>query len=50
MQLSAALATIGEYDFPEKWTNLLPELISKLNSDWPVRNGVLETANTIFQR
>lgn len=49
-QLSAALSTIGEYDFPEKWQNLLPELVQKLSPDWRVSNGVLLTANTIFKR
>jgi exportin-2 (importin alpha re-exporter) len=51
-QLIEALTTIGEYDFPHKWDNLLVELVQKLKteSDWQVRNGVLMTANTIFKR
>ena len=49
-QLSAALSTIGEYDFPHNWQNLLPELVSKLNNDWKLVNGVLQTAHAIFKR
>lgn len=51
-QLIEALTTIGEYDFPLKWENLLPQLVGKIQteSDWQVRNGVLMTANTIFKR
>ncbi|DBA04462.1 TPA: hypothetical protein N0F65_010058 [Lagenidium giganteum] len=51
-QLIEALSTIGEYDFPHEWENLLPELVHKLQTEpeWQARNGVLMTANTIFKR
>ncbi|CCI49622.1 unnamed protein product [Albugo candida] len=51
-QLSEALATIGEHDFPQDWNYLLQQLVDKLKqeTDWRVRNGVLMTANTIFKR
>ncbi|KAG2526744.1 hypothetical protein JM16_003714 [Phytophthora kernoviae] len=51
-QLIEALTTIGEYDFPAQWMDLLAQLVQKLQTeqDWAVRNGVLMTANTIFKR
>ncbi|KAI9907456.1 hypothetical protein PsorP6_004090 [Peronosclerospora sorghi] len=51
-QLIEALTTIGEYDFPAQWTDLLTQLVHKLEMEeyWQVRNGVLMTANTIFKR
>eukprot|EP00271_Cylindrocystis_brebissonii_P023161 TRINITY_DN9424_c0_g1_i1.p1 TRINITY_DN9424_c0_g1~~TRINITY_DN9424_c0_g1_i1.p1 ORF type:complete len:976 (+),score=170.09 TRINITY_DN9424_c0_g1_i1:234-3161(+) len=51
IQLSDALTIMSDHDFPEKWPNLLPELVSKLDSqDYMVVNGVLQTANSIFKR
>ena len=50
-QLSAALSIISNSDFPAKWQNLLPELISKFaTSDLQVIHGVLLTANSIMKR
>ncbi|TYZ61665.1 hypothetical protein PybrP1_010664 [[Pythium] brassicae (nom. inval.)] len=51
-QLIEALTTIGEYDFPAAWDDLLQQLVRKLQTerDWQVRIGVLMTANTIFKR
>ncbi|EQC32893.1 hypothetical protein SDRG_09424 [Saprolegnia diclina VS20] len=52
-QLSAALYTIGEYDFPNQWPQLLPQIVEKLgnpSSDFRAINGVLETSNAIFKR
>uniref|UniRef100_A0A4W5LJ87 Importin N-terminal domain-containing protein n=1 Tax=Hucho hucho TaxID=62062 RepID=A0A4W5LJ87_9TELE len=52
-QLSAALYTIGEYDFPNQWPQLLPQIVEKLGnpgSDFRAINGVLETSNAIFKR
>ncbi|CAK4329689.1 unnamed protein product [Aphanomyces euteiches] len=52
-QLSAALFTIGEYDFPDLWPELLPQIIEKLgnpSSDMRTINGMLETSNAIFKR
>ncbi len=41
-QLSEALSIICSYDFPARWPELLPELVSKLHSDDPaVIKGVL---------
>ncbi|CAI7733044.1 unnamed protein product [Closterium sp. NIES-53] len=50
-QISEALSIISTHDFPAKWENLLPELVSKLPStDYGVLLGILETANSIFKR
>ncbi|ETW06943.1 hypothetical protein, variant [Aphanomyces invadans] len=52
-QLSAALFTIGEYDFPDQWPELLPQIVDKLgnpSSDMHTINGMLETSNAIFKR
>ena len=50
-QLSEALTIISGSDFPDKWTNLLPELLSKMHgTDYAVTNGVLATAESIFRR
>ncbi|RHZ04653.1 hypothetical protein DYB37_003590 [Aphanomyces astaci] len=52
-QLSAALFTIGEYDFPDQWPELLPQIVEKLGdptSDLRTVNGMLETSNAIFKR
>lgn len=49
--LSAAVASIAAMDFPEKWGNLLPELVSRLQTpDVVVVSGVLATADSIFSR
>ncbi|KAI9480792.1 MAG: importin, partial [Benjaminiella poitrasii] len=51
LQISDALSLIAEADFPERWTSLLPELISKLSpTDYRVNNGILGTAHSIFKR
>ncbi|KAI7905006.1 Cse1-domain-containing protein [Cokeromyces recurvatus] len=51
LQISDALSLIAATDFPEKWTTLLPELISKLSpTDYRVNNGILGTAHSIFKR
>lgn len=50
-QISESISLIAEVDFPDKWQNLLPSLVQKLNSpDMAVVNGVLATANSIFKR
>lgn len=50
-QLSEALTIICATDFPDKWQNLVPELVSKFSSgDLQVVAGVLTTANSIFKR
>eukprot|EP00941_MAST-03F_sp_MAST-3F-sp1_P000740 g740.t1 len=50
-QLSAAISIISKTDFPDRWNSLLPELVSKFNTnDFGVINAVLETANAICKR
>ncbi|XP_057454837.1 exportin-2 [Lotus japonicus] len=54
-QLSEALAIISNHDFPKSWPQLLPELISSLQtasqaSDYASINGILRTANSIFKK
>ena len=50
-QCSEAISLIAAIDFPNKWDNLLPELIQKFNSPDPnVVCGVLATANSILKR
>ena len=54
-QLAEALRIISTYDFPDRWQELLPDLINRLaqamqSNNWSVYNGVLETANSIFKR
>lgn len=50
-QLSDAVSVIGREDFPDKWTNLLPDLVAKFNSgDFHIINGVLHTAHSLFKR
>jgi exportin-2 (importin alpha re-exporter) len=50
-QLAEALALIGASDFPGRWPELLPDLITRLESGPPhAVHGVLETANAIYKR
>ena len=50
-QLSEALSIISSHDFPARWQGLLPHLIAKLGTeDMQLANGVLSTADSIFQR
>lgn len=50
-QCSESISLIASHDFPQKWDNLLPDLISRFtNPNWDVVNGVLLTANSIFKR
>ncbi|KFM61404.1 Exportin-2, partial [Stegodyphus mimosarum] len=49
-QLSDAVSIIGREDFPEKWPNLLQELVSHFQSgDFHAINGVLHTAHSLFK-
>ena len=49
-QCSESIALIAKTDYPKKWTNLLPELVSKFNSpSLDVVNGVLQTADSLFK-
>nr|XP_042908071.1 exportin-2 [Parasteatoda tepidariorum] len=50
-QLSDAVSIIGREDFPEKWPNLIQEMISYFKSgDFHAINGVLHTAHSLFKR
>jgi exportin-2 (importin alpha re-exporter) len=50
-QLAEGLALIGASDFPARWPELLPDLITRLEGGSPPAvHGVLETANAIYKR
>merc|ERR1719411_1249211 len=50
-QLSAAIAIIGQQDFPAKWPNLIGEMVAKFaTGDFHVINGVHQTAFSIFEK
>lgn len=50
-QLSDAVSIIGKYDFPDKWPQLIDEMVEKFASgDFHMINGVLQTAHSIFKR
>ena len=50
-QFSEAISLIAAIDFPQKWDNLLNDLIQKFNSPDPnIVSGVLLTANSILKR
>ncbi|CAH2986728.1 unnamed protein product [Chilo suppressalis] len=50
-QFSDAMSIIGKHDFPEKWPNLIPEMVEKFaTGDFHVINGILRTAHSLFKR
>uniref|UniRef100_A0A8D3DNW8 Exportin-2 n=1 Tax=Scophthalmus maximus TaxID=52904 RepID=A0A8D3DNW8_SCOMX len=50
-QLSDAISIIGREDFPQKWPDLLTEMVTRFGSgDFHIINGVLRTAHSIFKR
>lgn len=50
-QLSDAISIIGREDFPQKWPNLLTEMVNRFQSgDFHIINGVLRTAHSLFKR
>uniref|UniRef100_A0A3B3Z2F0 Exportin-2 n=1 Tax=Poecilia mexicana TaxID=48701 RepID=A0A3B3Z2F0_9TELE len=50
-QLSDAISIIGREDFPQKWPDLLTEMVTRFRSgDFHVINGVLRTAHSLFKR
>ena len=50
-QCSEAISLIAAVDYPQRWDNLLVELVQKFQStDATVVNGCLTTANSIFKR
>mmetsp|Transcript_18950 Transcript_18950/g.32689 ORF Transcript_18950/g.32689 Transcript_18950/m.32689 type:complete len:984 (+) Transcript_18950:46-2997(+) len=49
-QLSTALETISEHEFPQHWPELLPQMLEKLQTqDYNVINGVLRTIHAIIR-
>ena len=50
-QLSQAIAIVGQQDFPEKWQNLVPDMVQRFaTGDFHIINGVLQTAHSIFEK
>ncbi|XP_034952194.1 exportin-2 [Chelonus insularis] len=50
-QLSDAVSIIGKHDFPNKWPDLIDQMVEKFNTgDFHVINGVLHTAHSLFKR
>ncbi|KAF8650732.1 hypothetical protein AX16_005105 [Volvariella volvacea WC 439] len=50
-QVAESVSLIAELDFPEKWPNLIDQLVASLSpTDYNVNIGVLETAHSIFNR
>ncbi|KAI8901692.1 Cse1-domain-containing protein [Globomyces pollinis-pini] len=50
-QLSESVSIIANSDFPHNWSQLIPNLVSKLSlHDLPANLGVLHTAHSIFKR
>ncbi|TNN85626.1 Exportin-2 [Liparis tanakae] len=49
--LSDAISIIGREDFPQKWPDLLTEMVTRFRSgDFHIINGVLRTAHSLFKR
>ncbi|PPR06747.1 hypothetical protein CVT24_013054 [Panaeolus cyanescens] len=50
-QVAESVALIAELDFPEKWGDLIDQLVSSFSAtDYTINIGVLETAHSIFQQ
>lgn len=50
-QLSDAISIIGKHDFPNKWPDLIDQMVEKFNTgDFHVINGVLHTAHSLFKK
>jgi len=50
-QLSQAIAIVGQQDFPQKWQNLVPDMVQRFaTGDFHIINGVLQTAHSIFEK
>ncbi|KAH6910802.1 importin alpha re-exporter [Coprinopsis sp. MPI-PUGE-AT-0042] len=49
-QIAESVALIAQLDFPERWTDLIDQLVSSLSlTDFNTNVGVLETAHSIFR-
>ncbi|KAL7294315.1 hypothetical protein TKK_0012326 [Trichogramma kaykai] len=50
-QLSDAVSVIGRHDFPERWPELIDQMVEKFGTgDFHIINGVLHTAHSLFKR
>ncbi|KAG6828872.1 hypothetical protein H0H92_006481 [Tricholoma furcatifolium] len=50
-QVAESVSLIAELDFPQKWDNLIDQLVSSLSpTDYNVNIGVLQTAHSIFRQ
>lgn len=50
-QLSDSVSIIGKHDFPNKWPDLIKQMVMNLDTnDFFVINGVLHTAHSLFKR
>ncbi|KAK0159600.1 hypothetical protein PV327_010696 [Microctonus hyperodae] len=50
-QLSDVISIIGKHDFPNKWPDLIDQMVVKFDTgDFHVINGVLHTAHSLFKR
>uniref|UniRef100_A0A1L8DKS7 Exportin-2 n=1 Tax=Nyssomyia neivai TaxID=330878 RepID=A0A1L8DKS7_9DIPT len=50
-QLSDAVSIIGKHDFPDKWPQLIDEMVDKFaTGDYNVINGILQTGHSLFKR
>ncbi|ODQ80195.1 hypothetical protein BABINDRAFT_166560 [Babjeviella inositovora NRRL Y-12698] len=51
VQMGESISIIAESDFPDRWTNLVDELVTRLSpTDWVRNKGVLTVAHSIFRR
>ncbi|KAJ8099083.1 Cse1-domain-containing protein [Lipomyces tetrasporus] len=51
VQLGEAISIMADSDFPDRWPNLVDDLVSRLSpNDVAVNNGVLLVAHSIFKR
>ncbi|TFK31640.1 importin alpha re-exporter [Crucibulum laeve] len=50
-QVAESVSLIAELDFPEKWGDLIDQLVSSLSAtDYNINLGVLQTAHSIFRQ
>lgn len=51
VQLSQAISEIAKHDFPERWPDLLSQLLARMSpQNFDVNNGILHTAHSVFKR
>ncbi|KAI9595046.1 importin alpha re-exporter [Syncephalis fuscata] len=50
VQIGEIIATIADNDFPADWSDLVPNLVAKLNpQDYTINNGILKTIHMLFK-